>query len=66
MELSAWACLTLFPVMNNRKAVIWMFVLLNIKYELEDLLHCNIDIVRLRENLNIILKKNIKRDGIYV
>lgn len=42
------------------------FVLLNIKYELEELLHCKIDIVRLRNNMNALLKRNIERDGIYV
>ena len=42
------------------------FILLNIKYELEDLLKCKIDIVRLRDNMNALLKRNIDRDGIYV
>lgn len=42
------------------------FVLLNIKYDLEDLLHCKIDIVRLRDNMNALLKKNIERESIYV
>ena len=42
------------------------FILLNIKYELEELLHCKIDIVRLRDNMNALLKRNIERDGIYV
>ena len=42
------------------------FVLLNIKYELEELLNCKIDIVRLRDNMNALLKRNIERDGIYV
>ena len=42
------------------------FILLNINYELEELLHCKIDIVRLRDNMNALLKRNIERDGIYV
>lgn len=42
------------------------FTMLNIKYELEDLLHCEIDIIRLRDNMNILLKRNIEREGIYV
>jgi predicted nucleotidyltransferase len=42
------------------------FILLNIKYELEELLNCKIDIIRLRDNMNILLKRNIERDGIYV
>ena len=42
------------------------FILLNIKYELEELLHCKIDIVSLRDNMNALLKRNIERDGIYV
>ena len=41
-------------------------ILLNIEYELEELLHCKIDIVRLRDNMNALLKRNIERDGIYV
>ena len=42
------------------------FVLLDIKYELADLLHCKIDIIRLRENMYALLKRNLERDGIYV
>lgn len=42
------------------------FVLLNIKYELEELLNCKIDIVRLRDKMNTLLRRNIERDGIYV
>ena len=42
------------------------FILLNIKYELEELLKCKIDIIRLRDNMNALLKRNIDRDGIYV
>lgn len=42
------------------------FLLLNIKCELEELLNCKIDIVRLRDNMNALLKRNIERDGIYV
>lgn len=42
------------------------FTMLNIKYELEELLHCKIDIIRFRDNMNALLKRNIERDGIYV
>ena len=42
------------------------FILLNIKYELKELLNCKIDIIRLRDNMNALLKRNIERDGIYV
>lgn len=42
------------------------FILLNIKHDLEDLLNCKIDIIRLRDNMNVLLKRNIERDGIYV
>lgn len=42
------------------------FVMLDIKYELEELLHCRIDIIRFRNNMNVLLKRNIEREGIYV
>lgn len=75
MALSGLGYSVLCLVTNKRKIAIWMlcgdertdgFILLNIKYELEDLLKCKIDIVRLRDNMNALLKRNIDRDGIYV
>ncbi|WP_340112506.1 nucleotidyltransferase family protein [Maribellus mangrovi] len=43
-----------------------LFKLAALKDELESLLHCNVDIVRLREVMNQMLKKRIEREGIYV
>lgn len=42
------------------------FVLLNVKEELTKLLDCEIDLIRLRKNLNRALRKRIERDVIYV
>lgn len=43
-----------------------LFKIMTLKDELENLLHCTVDIVRLREKMNQVLKKRIKKDGIYV
>ena len=43
-----------------------LFKLVHIKYELEDLLHKNVDIVRNREKMNPYLKKRIEKDAVYV
>lgn len=37
-----------------------------LKDELEKMLHCSVDIVRLRESMNNLLKKRITKEGIYV
>lgn len=37
-----------------------------LKDELENKLHCSVDIVRFRESMNNLLKKRIKKEGIYV
>jgi predicted nucleotidyltransferase len=42
------------------------FALSVIKSELEDILGCKVDIVRLRERMNPILKQTIEKEGIYV
>jgi hypothetical protein len=42
------------------------FVLAHIKDDLEQIVHCRVDIVRVRENMNPYLKERIKREGIYV
>ncbi len=42
------------------------FVLLDIREELTNLLGCRVDLIRLRKNLNKILKKRIEREAIYV
>lgn len=42
------------------------FALSGIKCELEELLGCRVDLVRLREKMDAFLKKRIKQEGIYV
>ncbi len=37
-----------------------------IQTELEQLLECKVDLVRIRENMNSLLRQRIVRDGIYV
>ncbi|MCF6266931.1 MAG: nucleotidyltransferase family protein [Desulfuromusa sp.] len=43
-----------------------LFYMVHIKQELEDLLHCPVDIVHYRPHMNSYLKKQINRDGVYV
>lgn len=43
-----------------------MFTLVHIKEELEKLLKCPVDLIRLRNNMDEMLKNCINRDGIYV
>jgi hypothetical protein len=42
------------------------FALSSIKQELEDLLGCKVDIVRLRDRMDSFLRREIEREGIYV
>ena len=42
-----------------------LFVMVHIKEELEELFGKPVDIVRLRNNMNAMLLKQIQRDGIY-
>lgn len=42
------------------------FLLYDFKEELERQFHTKVDIVRLRDKMNPVLKKRIERDGIYV
>ena len=37
-----------------------------IQQELEELLGCSVDLVRMRENMNATLKKRIQNEGIYI
>lgn len=46
--------------------VIGLFTLSHIRNELEQLLECSVDIVRLRERMNGLLYKRIKKEGVYV
>ena len=43
-----------------------LFYMVHIKQELEDLLHCPVDIVHYRPHMNSYLKKQINKDGVYV
>ena len=43
-----------------------LFKLIGIKQELEELLHCSVDVVRYREKMNSYLKKQIEQEAIYV
>ncbi len=37
-----------------------------IQHDLEELLNCKVDMVRVRKNMNSLLKKRIERDALYV
>ena len=43
-----------------------LFKLSELREELEELLHCPVDIVRVRETMNQMLKNRIIKEGIYV
>lgn len=43
-----------------------LFSLSHMKNELEELLGCPVDIIRLRDRMNQLLRKRIEREGIYV
>ena len=43
-----------------------LFYMVHIKGELEDALHCPVDIVHYRKRMNVFLKKRINREVIYV
>jgi predicted nucleotidyltransferase len=43
-----------------------MFMLIGIKQELEEQLHCPVDIVRYRDTMNAFLKSRIDQDALYV
>lgn len=43
-----------------------LFALAGIKNELEELLGCQVDIVRLRDRMDTFLKKRIQKEGVYV
>ena len=42
------------------------FVLAHIKEDLELIVHCRVDIVRVREKMNPFLRQRIEQEGIYV
>ena len=43
-----------------------MFALVHIKEDLQTLFGCNVDIVRLRERMDTLLKNRIEKEAIYV
>ena len=43
-----------------------LFTVVHLKKELENILHCPVDLVRYRERMNPLLKKRIEKDCIYV
>lgn len=43
-----------------------LFTVVHLKKELENTLHCTVDLVRHRERMNPYLKKRIEREGVYV
>lgn len=43
-----------------------MFALVHIKEELQTLFNCNVDVIRLREHKDDLLKHRIEKEGIYV
>lgn len=43
-----------------------MFSLVHIKEELRQLFGCEVDVVRIRQNMDALLKRDIMKEGIYV
>lgn len=43
-----------------------LFTLVGIKQELEQLLHCSVDLVRYRDGMNAFLKQRIDQEAAYV
>ncbi|WP_293674657.1 nucleotidyltransferase domain-containing protein [uncultured Parabacteroides sp.] len=43
-----------------------MFALVHIKEDLQTLFGCNVDIVRLRDHMDTLLRNRIEKEGIYV
>lgn len=43
-----------------------LFKIAALKEELENMFECKVDVVRVRETMNQILKRNIKKYGLYV
>lgn len=43
-----------------------LFTMAHLKEELQELLGCRVDIVRLREHMNLLLRKKIEKEGFYV
>jgi predicted nucleotidyltransferase len=43
-----------------------LFTVVHLKDELENILHCSVDLIRYREKMNPFLKKRIEKEGVYV
>jgi predicted nucleotidyltransferase len=43
-----------------------LFMVVHLKDELENILHCSVDLIRYRDKMNPFLKKRIEKEGIYV
>lgn len=43
-----------------------MFALVHIKEDLQSLFGCNVDIVRLRDQMDSLLRNRIEKEGVYV
>ena len=43
-----------------------LYLLVELGLFLEELLGCRVDIIRMHRNMNIFLKKEIEKDGIYI
>lgn len=43
-----------------------MFALVHIKEDLQTLFGCSVDIVRLRDHMDVLLRSRIEKEGIYV
>lgn len=43
-----------------------MFALVHIKDDLQVLFGCNVDLVRIRERMDVLLRSRIEKEGIYV
>ena len=43
-----------------------LFTVVHLKDELENILHCSVDLIRYRERMNPYLKKRIEKEGVYV
>ncbi|MGB9498235.1 MAG: nucleotidyltransferase family protein [Dissulfuribacterales bacterium] len=43
-----------------------LFILIGIKQDLEEQLHCPVDIVRYRDQMNAFLKRRIDQEAVYV
>ena len=64
ITLNAWGYLGVLPGVNRLKIVTLIFV--RIKYELEALLGRPVDLVRVREKMDEVLKQTIQEEAIYV